>query len=121
MFIREQLIGSIYDLQPAFNNDGEMLDIYVNSPRTCRWQNWTFEPGPFRSPRLSAQQVQKLNNIWVNIRMFRSIKGRARAEELERGVPLYLAFCYGQIERADLPFAIRELINDLPDWATKGT
>lgn len=37
MFIREQLIRSLYDLQPKFY-DEELLDIYINSPKTCRWQ-----------------------------------------------------------------------------------
>jgi hypothetical protein len=49
MFIREQMIRSIYDLKPEFHSDSEMLDIYVNSPATCRWQCWTFKPGFFRS------------------------------------------------------------------------
>lgn len=49
MFIREQLIRSIYDLKQDFRDDREMLCIYVNSPRTCRWQNWAFKPGFYGS------------------------------------------------------------------------
>lgn len=47
MFIREQLIRSIYELKREYSADTEMLDIYVNSPVTCRWQNWTFRRGYF--------------------------------------------------------------------------
>ena len=46
MFIREQLIRSIYDMKHGFD-DPELLCVYINSPRTCRWQNWTFTPGYF--------------------------------------------------------------------------
>ena len=49
MFIREQLFRSIYELKPDYGADIEMLDIYINSPVTCRWQNWTFKPGYFGS------------------------------------------------------------------------
>jgi hypothetical protein len=44
MFIREQMISSIYDLREEYHSDPEMLDVYIWSPVSCRWTSWTFEP-----------------------------------------------------------------------------
>lgn len=49
MFLREQMFLSIYEMKPGFHDDRELLDIYINYPTTCRWQNWTFKPGFFKT------------------------------------------------------------------------
>lgn len=57
MFIREQLIRSVYDLKPSYECN-EMLDIYINSPKSCRWQNWTFTPGYFYTKAINTLDGQ---------------------------------------------------------------
>lgn len=40
LFIREQMIDTIYDLKPEFHDDRELLDVYIWSPTSCRWCRW---------------------------------------------------------------------------------
>lgn len=121
MFIREQMISSLYDLHPRFYDDG-LLDVYINSPKTCRWQNWTFKPGYYTSPKLTAKQHSNLLNIQRNIKMLSKYPfSQDLAQELQRGVDVYMAFCHGNAAYQDLPVAVRELIDDMPSWGTYGT
>lgn len=121
MFIREQLIRSLYDLQPKFY-DEELLDIYINSPKTCRWQNWTFAPGYYTSPKLSHRQHRNLLTISRNIQMLSKYPHyEERVNELKRGARVYLAYCGKAASYQDIPADVREMIDDVPEWGTRGT
>ena len=41
MFIREQMIDSIYDMAPAARD--EFVEVWVWSPVACRHVNWIFK------------------------------------------------------------------------------
>jgi hypothetical protein len=48
MFIREQMIDSIYSLLPEIREEAKFIDIHVWSPVACRWTRWTFIPRRWR-------------------------------------------------------------------------
>lgn len=44
MFLKEQMLASIYELQPEFRSEPEPLEAYIWSPVSCRHTSWTYEP-----------------------------------------------------------------------------
>lgn len=119
MFIREQLISNIYDLKRGFSGDDELLDIYINSPRTCRWQNWTFEPGPYRT--LAPKQQAVINNLWRNAGAQGRLGYKARARELASAAQAAEKYYRGLISIKQLPPDAIEFMTTMPEWGTYGT
>jgi hypothetical protein len=42
MFIREQMIDTLYDLKAAYHDDAEFVHVWVWSPVSCRHVRWVF-------------------------------------------------------------------------------
>lgn len=119
MFIREQMINSIYDLKRGLSGDEELLDIYINSPRTCRWQNWTFDPGPYRT--LPASQQATINNLYLNAGSQLYFGQKDRAARLTRAASELDQYYRGRRKINQLPTEAHEFMTVMPAWGTYGT
>lgn len=119
MFIREQMINSIYDLKRGFSGDVELLDIYINSPRSCRWQNWAFEPGPYRT--LSKNHQEIINNMYRNAGSMLGFGRRDRAAQLTQAASELEQYYRGRRTIGQLPADARDFMTVMPAWGTYGT